>query len=185
MILSDGEKLILTMLCEIYEKLGIEGDVDPKFIQETIYSGQHWGLRWKYSGIFEAKSADDSVVSESVKILNMWNIIESSYSRLTLEEKAEVARKSKHFGDDPKFRGFDANNENHFAVAHYLIDDLKRFSSFSGRYINSHMPLVDAYRRMLEVFDPMLDDLRGGGLTVDQIVEVLNAQIYPESLRIP
>jgi len=38
--LSDGEKLILLMLSEIYEKTGIEGEIEPEFIQSAIF-GDH------------------------------------------------------------------------------------------------------------------------------------------------
>jgi hypothetical protein len=43
MTLSDGEKLILVMLCDIYRHLGIKGEVKPDFILETIDSGKPLG----------------------------------------------------------------------------------------------------------------------------------------------
>ena len=33
MKLSDGEKLIILMLSELYEKLGVEGEIEPDFIK--------------------------------------------------------------------------------------------------------------------------------------------------------
>ena len=55
MNLSDGEKLILAMLSEIHEALEIKNGVDPKFVQSAIYSGNFWGLKWQYSGIFDSE----------------------------------------------------------------------------------------------------------------------------------
>jgi hypothetical protein len=43
MKLTDSEKLTLIMLCEIYEKLGIKGELDSKFVKEAIFSGNTWG----------------------------------------------------------------------------------------------------------------------------------------------
>jgi len=48
MKLSDSEKLILVMLAEIHKHLGIEGGIDPDFVQEAIHSGNVWGLQWQY-----------------------------------------------------------------------------------------------------------------------------------------
>jgi hypothetical protein len=46
MKLSDGEKLILIMLSDVYEKLEIEGEINPKFVKSAIGSGHPWGLKW-------------------------------------------------------------------------------------------------------------------------------------------
>ena len=37
MKLSDGEKLILLMLADMYKNLKIKGDFDPEFISTTIH----------------------------------------------------------------------------------------------------------------------------------------------------
>jgi len=42
--LSQGEKLILLMLCEIQEHLKLKGDTNTELIKEAIYSGNLWGL---------------------------------------------------------------------------------------------------------------------------------------------
>ena len=64
MKLSDGEKLIILMLSELYEKLGVEGEIEPDFIKSAIFGNQLWGLKWKYSGIPFEESEDPEVVKE-------------------------------------------------------------------------------------------------------------------------
>ena len=49
MKLTNPEKLILVMLSEIYEKLGIQGETDTKFLLNAIYEGHTWALSWKMS----------------------------------------------------------------------------------------------------------------------------------------
>lgn len=46
MKLSDGEKLILLMVSDIYEHLGLEWDtgLDPSLIKSAIHEDQMWGL---------------------------------------------------------------------------------------------------------------------------------------------
>ena len=51
MTLTDGEKLILLMLTDIYDKLGVQGEIDPQFVRSAIFDNMLWGLSWKYSGI--------------------------------------------------------------------------------------------------------------------------------------
>ncbi len=40
-----SEKLILNMLCEIYEHMGVKGAIDHKLVQRTIWGGHGWGLK--------------------------------------------------------------------------------------------------------------------------------------------
>jgi hypothetical protein len=50
---------------------------------------------------------------------------------------------------DPKFFGFDGNNEGEYmSIASFLVEKLRRFESFKGRSFNSHVPVVERYRRM-------------------------------------
>jgi uncharacterized protein len=46
MKLSDGEKLILLMISDIYDHLGIELNtgLDPRLIKSAIHEDQMWGL---------------------------------------------------------------------------------------------------------------------------------------------
>ncbi len=44
MQLSDGEKLILMMLCDLYDKNEIEGEIDHTFVRDAIFENQTWAL---------------------------------------------------------------------------------------------------------------------------------------------
>ncbi|MDA0734199.1 MAG: YfbU family protein, partial [Chloroflexi bacterium] len=173
---SDGEKLIMHMLCEVYKHLKINGGIDPTFIETVLYGGHYWGLQWKYAGIFHDYEDDKKTVSEVVNVLDMWMFIESAYDKLSKEDKDCIAKLAEPFGKDVSFQGFGGNYESeHLHIAHFLINDLDRFSYFKGRDLNSHMPLMEDYRRMLMVFEPMRQTLVGGCLSTKQIVELLNA----------
>lgn len=74
----------------------------------------------------------------------------------------------------------DGNNENEYLnVSRFLIEHLDRFSDFKGRDLNSHMPSIDAYRRMYTVFEPIRGPLGSGNLAADQIIEILKAAVHP------
>ncbi|GAB4227751.1 MAG: hypothetical protein Kow0032_07190 [Methyloligellaceae bacterium] len=179
--LSDGEKLILMMLSDLYKHHRVDGEIDPKFVGETILGGHYWGLEWKYVGLFHNHVDSPRTVSEVVDVLDMWSFIESGYAKLSKKEKERVEAEAEPFGKHVEFSGFDGNNESeHIGIARFLIDDLDRFASFKGRELNSHMPSIDTYRRMLAVFEPMRRTLTGGELSVSQIIELLKAKTHPD-----
>lgn len=181
MKLTNSEKLILIMLSEIYEKLGIDGSagIDPKFIKNAIYTDNTWGLEWKYTGLFPGRSSPDPVeVSEVVNYLDMWDFIEISHADLSDEDKQSLEDQvGSPFGSNVRFRGFDGNNEAEYGnIASFLILDLDRFSNFKRRaHLNSHTPMLGVYRRMYQSFEPMRRTLTSGRMTLDQLILVLKS----------
>lgn len=181
MEITDGEKLILLMLTEIYQKLGIDGEIDPEFVQSALFSDNLWGIPWRYSGIPFDDTATPPVVNEVVDILDMWMFIERSYEDLTDGVKARIESDAP-FGGDSKFRGFDGNNKSGYVgVARFLIKDLSRFSDFGDRDLDAHMPTIETHKRMLTVFRPIRAGLLGRLMTADELIDVLNEQVHPDS----
>jgi uncharacterized protein YfbU (UPF0304 family) len=95
-----------------------------------------------------------------------------------------VAKEAAPFGTEVEFRGFDGNNEaTHLSIAHFFVDKMERFSRFKGRDLNSHMPTIAGYRRMLVVFERMRQSLTmGREFDVGQIVAILSAQRHPSGV---
>lgn len=181
MKISDGEKLILLMLSELYEKMGIQGEIEPEFIKSAIFRDHLWGIPWKYSGIPFEDQETPEIVKEVVDILDMWSFIEHGYQNLSDEEKAQLEKDADPFGKDPQFRGFDGNNETeHMSVASFLINDLERFEEFKGRSMNSHCPSIETYRRMLAVFEPMRRNLMSGRLSLSNLTTIIKEKTHPE-----
>jgi uncharacterized protein len=175
---SDGEKLITLMFCELYKHLKIDGEIDPAFVEAAFYGGHFWSLEWKYSGIFDRYEYSKKTVSEVRDMLHMWWFIEQSYDKLSKQDMERVEKEADRFGEHVVFRGFDGNYEGeHLTVANFLIDKLDQFADFKGRDLNSHMPSIGGYRRMVQAFGPMRQGLVGGSLlNAGQIIELLNAQ---------
>lgn len=175
--LNDGQKLILMMLRDLYQHQNVRGEIDPDFVAETIWGGHDWGLEWQYPGIFGARVTNHRLVSEVSDILEMWHFIESGHEMLSDADRAMVAESVAQLGEQPEFPGFDGNNETeHFSIARHLVSALGRFTRFQDRDLNSHWPALDAYRRMLRVFQSMRHTLTGGELSAPQIATLLKAQ---------
>ena len=175
---SDGEKLITILLCKILQHLKVDSPIDPGFIENALYSGHHWALERQYPGIFDTSPVSNVTVQEVMDVLELWQFLEQSYANLPegnrtqLEEKASVSR------HDVEFPGFDGNHETeHFAVATFLTTKLGLFAQLQHRDLNSHMPVLAGYRRMLRAFSSIKQGLRMGDfLTPDQIIELLKAE---------
>lgn len=184
MKISDSERLMLLMLCDIYDRTGTEGEFDTDFIRSAVFGEKAWSIPWKYSGIpFEDQDTPE-VVKEVLDILDMWSLIERSVQGLSPAERDQLEREAEPFGRSPQFRGFDGNGETeHMSTASFLVHQLERFTEFKGRDFNSHMPTVDAYKRMLRPYNEVRHKLLRGPLGVADLVVILREQIHPENRR--
>lgn len=180
MQLSDGEKLILMMLCDLYDKNEIEGEIDHSFVRDTIFENQTWALPWKFSGVPFKNTETPPLVKKVLDILDMWRSIEYSYSELTEEEKEKLEINAAPFGKKPLFKGFDGNNETEYlAAADFIINKLDRFEEFKLRDLNSHMSSLSTYERMASVFNPIFHENYGEPLSLEQLTLVLREMIHP------
>ena len=178
--LSDGDNLLTLMLCDVFKHLKIKSDIDPALVKAAIYGGHYWALRWEYSGIFHGHEDSSDTLKEVLDILGMWSFIENGYEKLSKMERDRVAKESESFDQNIRFPGFDGNNESEYlSIAHFLINNLGRFSIFGNRDLNSHWPAIESYKRMWRVFEPMRANLAGGHLNPGQIIDVLRAGIHP------
>lgn len=167
------------MLCDIHKKLDINGEIEPEFIESVIFGGHDWGLKWKYSGLFQATEDNYQNVEEVTDILDMWAFIENAYKTFSKADKVLIKEQADPFGEHVELLGFDGNNETeHLGIAEFLINDVERFTQFKGRDLNSHMPSLDAYKRMLQVFKPMQASSYTG-LGVPLVMELLKVRLYP------
>lgn len=179
MTLSTGERLIILMLTEIYQKLEINGNVDASFVQEAVLGGHHWALEWEFENML-GEPKDPKDVAHVVETLDMWGFIEKAVAQLSPTDRQRLKTDADPFGEDPGFRGFDGNNESELmSIARMLIKKMRRFESFADRELNSHSQTRDSDLRMLKIFLPMRKTLTKGPLNVVQLIEILNARRYP------
>ena len=107
---------------------------------------------------------------ETMDILAMYSDLLYSYDRLPDKSSVE--------GSDVLFPGFDGNYEGaRWRYVRYLFDDDK-FSSvkeaWKGHDFNSHMPVLDGYRRMLAVWRKQRPTQQP--MPAERIAEILQAR---------
>lgn len=182
MNISDGEKIIILMLAELSEKLQVNGEMEPDFLRSAIFNDKLWAIKWKYSGIPFSDSEDPEVVKEVLDILDMWSSIERSYENLDSNAKESIRNAIGALGDNPRFRGFDGNNESDYVgTALFLVNELDRFTEFKGRGFNCHHPSIDMHKRMLAAFEPLRRKYVLTELSGEQLLTVLREQIHPSN----
>lgn len=174
---SDGEKMLLLMMGDLFKSLKIKNpDCDPDLLAQTIYGGHYWAPKWEMQGVFHDHVDDPRDVSHVVDVLDMWSFIEEAFERFSPDQKLVITDEVGSWASDVKFHGFDGNNESsQMSIARFLVGKMGRFSRFEGRDLNSHCPTYERYLRMLDAFNPMRRGLSGGALSTEQIVILLNA----------
>lgn len=184
--LNNTDKLTIWMLSEILKnqikERGNQRDAqyDMKtvdLVQEAIYGGHFWALLWEMTGVMHDHVDDPKKVRTVVDILDMWNFIETAYQGYTDEEKRAVEAAVGIWGKDPKFHGFDGNNETEYmGIARFLVEKLGRFQDFKGRDFNSHSPTVARYIGMARRFQDIRKNLIGREMSSGEMIEVLRLE---------
>ena len=180
--ISEGEKLILWVLQDLWkhQDVDVSDGIDLAFVCEMVSARHEWALEWKYPGVFTGSFAAPLEVSEVCDVLNMWSALERSHERLSDDQRERV--EAAWSGASVSFTGFSVNDEiKHNCVADILINKLGKFNRFEGRELNSLGPYLGTYRRMLKVFKHLPDTSLAGDLSVDEMIDLMNAQSHPDN----
>ncbi|MDP1654647.1 MAG: YfbU family protein [Hylemonella sp.] len=178
MKLKNSEKLILLMLSDIYDKLGMN-EINTRLLKSAIYSENTWALDWEMQGVVGSDAEPTPpLVAEVINYLDMWSFIEDAHAGFAGPERLKVEKEAEPFGKYVRFPGFDGNNESEMlGIARILIEDMGRFGRFKGRDLNSHVPMRHHYAEMFRVFEPIRLTLTAArSLSPDQLVEILQVQ---------
>lgn len=174
---SDGEKMLMLMMRDLYKRFDIkEPECNPNFLAQVIYGGHYWAPKWDMQGVFHDHVDDPQDVKFVINALEMWGMIEAAFKQLDAPIQKAVAADA---AIDPalvKFPGFDGSSETDFlSITRFVIDDMRRFQQFKGRDLNSHAITSDRYRRMLDIFEPIRTSMIGQGLSAVQLTQLLCA----------
>lgn len=180
MELTNAQRLGLTMLAEIHSKLGITDGVNSDVVAKALWTRNEWAIEWEHGFLFEGGDESPSHVRHVADVLDMYGFLELSYGDLDDAGKA-VVKEAYQYGE-PRFPGFDGNEETEYmSAARFMIEELGRFSNFRGRDLNSHHPTVGTSRKMLRVFMPLrAKSSRMAGvsrLSADDIASIMRARL--------
>jgi uncharacterized protein YfbU (UPF0304 family) len=175
---SDGEKLLMLMMKDLFQSLNVKDpEIRPDFLADVIYGGHYWAPKWEMNGVFHDHVDNPLEVRFVVDVLDMWDFIEAAAEKLTAEEQKKIAAEAGPWGGSLKFPGFDGNNESEqLSIAEFLVSKMGRFQRFKSpkRSFNSHCPTYDSYLRMLNIFEGYRQKLVGRGLTAAELIIILS-----------
>jgi len=136
--------------------------------RKAVQEGYKLHYEWIFEHLYEEMSEDEC--REVLDILEMHRALAWSYMDITGSTDVE-----------PKYRfiGFDGNNESsQLSYASYFIIDLDRFQEllYGKEYwdLNSHMPTLDKYRRMLDIWRS-IDKQNKMRLSMEQMNQIVEA----------
>ena len=165
--LTITERQILANQFRILSKLEDDTEYYEKRaeIVENGYTGQ-------YGEVFlvDQEETDYNICRETHDILNMFRYISNSIPNLTDEERESLNL------DKLTFKGFDANNDEHYHYASFMIEKLGKWAEHKEMYLNSHNSMtISAYRKMLPVYKKVLDSNRYD-FNFDDLKDLISAQ---------
>lgn len=172
---TDEQRLIVLMLADIQKGLNIEGQFDPDFIIRAAAWKDEFAIAFEHDMLFDSSDRPASFTFV-IDVLDMWSFIEDAVRDLDEEQRGKLEDIAGVWGKNPRFRGFDGNNETELmGHTRLLVKDLGRFEEFEGRDFNSHMPLASRYREMLTVFEPIRSEVLDRKLSVEELGKILAA----------
>jgi uncharacterized protein YfbU (UPF0304 family) len=171
---SPGEKLILSMLCDLNRKVEAKGMIDPDFLEYAIQGGHIWALEWQYPSLAHRHVNGQAHADLVIRILTMWGLIEKSFHALPEAEKARIMQDA-GLTAEPSFPGWhDESEANYRSIARFMTERMKLFPAFrrhAGRV--SGEILVGRYKKMLQYFDELESDVADRLLTGSELAGLL------------
>ena len=172
---SDGEKMLILMMGDLYKKLEIKNaEMQPEFLADVIYGGHYWAPAWEMNGVFHGHADNPEELKHVVNVLDMWSFMEEAYETLSSDEKTLLVQEVGPWAREVKFAGFDGNEEgSQMQIARFMVEKMNRFTRFKGRSMNSHTLTYKRYADMYRLFEPIRPTLVGKRLNVRQLIELL------------
>ena len=167
-MLTKIERLLLVNQFKILEKIYPEEADYYSQHREALEAGYVLHYDWLFEQLWDEISKEKC--REVIDILSMYRAV--TFSERKLDKNDRIDHRFL------KFRGFDGNEESQLmAYAEYFVQNLRRFTELkygSDRAdFNSHMPMLDEYRAMLEEWKKCTDI---NELSREEILRILDAQ---------
>jgi uncharacterized protein YfbU (UPF0304 family) len=161
MELTLKERLLLANQFRILEKLHPEEAGHYAQNVKILERGYALDYQDLFDHFSEGLTVDEC--REVIEILDMFRMLETAYARL--DDKSGIDQ------GKLKFSGFDGNNEStHLGYADFLINTQGRWQESQAKDLNSHLPKLESYRRMLQRWESSVDQYNLGKDDILRIV---------------
>lgn len=159
------DRLILHNQFRILEM--VDSDEAASYRRAQAILSQGYELEYdSLSGMLDPDTLSAEKCEEVYEILEMYRRLGHGYSQLSDKSGIEA--------NDLRFFGFDGNNEGAYLSYGEFLNSERKYEE--SKVINSHMPSLAIYRRMLAEFRSVKDK---AALDKADIQRVLAARIHP------
>jgi uncharacterized protein YfbU (UPF0304 family) len=174
--LSMGEKLILSILCDVGRKVGSEGMIDPDFLEAAIKGGHSWAIEWQHPSLSHGHTNSQNTAEFVIRVLSMWRLVEDSFAKLSEQEK-DLVRQEAGLSGVPSYPGWDSEQEaNYKSTARFMTERMNLFPMFEGRSaIDSGQPVLERYKLMLNRLAEFGKKSSDQALSAGELVRLLRA----------
>lgn len=169
-VLSRLERLMLSNQYEILAKLDpVNADSHQRLI-EALRDGYELAYQDAFNHVYE-EGLNAEECRFVINTLAMYDAVQRSYAALADKQGIDEWR--------VKFPGFDGNNEtSYMSYVRHIVEMEHRFVNVRGdRDLNSHMPMRDEYRRMLQIWERFDKSYE---MTKEQLAELLAPPVRRE-----
>lgn len=177
---TNAEKLILLMLVDLHEKLGIESKLSPSDLPTLLEHDVTWRALNSY-GVIGASAE----VQEVTSVLNMWEKIERCWEKLNPSDRAEVLARCPHIDRAPKFPGFSWFDDTNYADIAYELRQQGKISSHYGPRGMEDAPegISSSYKGMISAYAAVVAEVHEGWIGKDELCAILNAYVPPRQFK--
>lgn len=168
--LTKAQRLILANQYTIMMLLDKKNAKEHEKMREAVTDGYAEAIDDQFNWIFDGLPATEcGLVTRS---LSLYDALQRSYKELGDKDAAAAGIKKIQV----TYPGFDGNNETEYmGFARYVRDEEQRFDYLDVEdNCNSHRPMIERYRAMLEVWEDELD--RSYKLSADQMKRLLETR---------
>lgn len=167
----------LSLVLQLRTLAAVESDAHNKKHLDTQIDALTSGYEFHYADLichFD-NGLSNRACKEVLDILDMYSELLWGFEALT--DKAGIEK------SDVEFPGFDGNYETRYlCYANYFLFDLDRYQSMhqhvKAHRCNSHCPMLEIYKRMLDVFLPIRRQSSSQRLSAQSIKAILAARGY-------
>jgi uncharacterized protein YfbU (UPF0304 family) len=139
-------------------------------VDMEVFENGYTGLYSEALQHIDPNETSRAICKETHDILSMYRVISPAIARLTPAEAATLDL------DSIRFDGFDANNDEHYHFATFMIERKNLYAEHAGHDINSHsMASMTRYIKMLPVFNDIFSHRHIHDLGVNELQELIEA----------
>lgn len=121
------------------------------------------GLLGFYDEVFSGREETaKEIEKETGDVLSMFRHLEHAVATLPADQQQQFSF---------SFKGFDGNNDPHYSVARFLIEQRGMYDEHAGKNLNSHTrTTLMQYRKMLALYDSLTDG--GSDLGLSELQQI-------------